>query len=335
MRLYRRQGSDYWYADLREYGDGRRSTGLVDEKAAERYVIRYLARRGFRRRGVPVKLSDLIARYEAYSQTNHTPGGSRRNLDAIKALLALLGDREAESVTADDIERFKTLRAATVSATTINRDLNAIRSLFSRAVEWRLLDLSPMRHVKPLRDGGVKLPRFYTLDQIDALLAASTPEERRIWLIFLNTGMRRGDLINLKWEDVDLADGVLRIQKPKEGRARTIPISPELAEIIAQMPRSGPRLLPQIEPGSLTRMFKRRARAAGIPGNLHWLRHSFATHLLRPKDDGGQGVDIRVVMELLGHSDLRTTTLYTHALKPHLKKAVSGLRFGKKQGDTS
>ncbi len=139
----------------------------------------------------------------------------------------------------------------------------------------------------------------------------------------------------LAWEDIDLHNKLIHIQSkveegfhPKSRRARSIPISPELEQLLLDLPQKGRYIFdngmgrPQYSKDYYTKQFARILESAGVRNaNLHTLRHTFASHLVM------NGVDLRTVQELLGHSTITMTEQYSHLSPDHRTRAVSKLNF--------
>jgi len=182
---------------------------------------------------------------------------------------------------------------------------------------------------------GRSLPKSLTEEEVEALLAAPNTEEplghrdRAMLELLYATGLRVSELINLKQNQVNLNQGVLRIVG-KGDRERLIPLGDESQRWLRDF-MEGPRveillerqtdyMFPTRRGDRMTRqafwhIIKRYAQKAGVKKKLspHTLRHAFATHLLN------NGADLRVVQLLLGHSDLSTTQIYTHVARERLK----------------
>jgi len=318
MKLYKRPDSPFFWADLRRYGLGRRSTNIRDKRTAERYLIQFLAKNN-----IPVKkqgnLLELTQRYLVWSESTKATKVHIGNSYTITLFLAYLSpDMSLFSVSQEHIEGFIMMRAKAVSKASVNREYAVIRHMFNLAVAWEYLNESPCRKIKPFRVSR-KLPKYYTEEEIGRLLKGAHGIWRSIWLILLNTGMRRGELLALKWSD--LHNGALHIRSPKEGRDKVIPISEDLQKVLDNLPRKGEMVCPYGS-STLTHTFKKMAIKAGIPGNLHLLRHTTASHLLL------NGVPLQVVQRILGHSSIAITDLYVHALDKDMKEAVDKLSFG-------
>ncbi len=186
---------------------------------------------------------------------------------------------------------------------------------------------------------GRSLPRSLTEDEVEALLGAPDTRDplghrdRTMLEVLYATGLRVTELINLRQNEINLNQGVLRVSGKGE-RERLIPLGDEAQNWLREF-LAGPRveillerqtdyLFPTRRGDRMTRqafwhIIKRYTKKAEISGKLspHTLRHAFATHLLN------NGADLRVVQMLLGHSDLSTTQIYTHVARARMKELHS------------
>jgi integrase/recombinase XerD len=169
------------------------------------------------------------------------------------------------------------------------------------------------------------LPVVLTNDEIDRLLrSADTKKDSLILELFYATGMRVSEIINLKLEDIDFDDGWIRIFG-KGSKERFVPIGKNILKMIKQYKKdkeltpvsfifSGKKGKNMTREG-IWKIIKKYAVKADINKNVtpHTLRHTFATHLLE------NGADLRTIQELLGHSNIDTTQIYTHVNRKNLK----------------
>ncbi len=178
-----------------------------------------------------------------------------------------------------------------------------------------------------------KLPQFLTPDEMEKILAEPKPKDaagirdRALLELFYATGMRVSEVTGLKTKDVNLESAFLKCHG-KGSKERIVPLGEVaidclktyLSKVRTKLP-PGEFLFAGTKGKPLTRqrlwqLIRKYARQAGIQKKItpHTFRHSFATHLLE------RGADLRIVQELLGHSDISTTQIYTHVSRDHLKQ---------------
>ena len=216
-----------------------------------------------------------------------------------------------------------------LSKATIARKLAAVRSCFRFLARRGSLDGNPARQVRSPRLGR-KLPSFLPKDEATALLdAAPEPSaggarDRALLELLYASGLRVAECCGLDLDDLDEGRRTVRVLG-KGDKERVVPVGDTALEALAAYlamrgRRRGPIFL-NARGGRLTarsahRIVRRRARRAGLTQRVtpHTLRHSFATHML------GEGADLRLIQELLGHSRLSTTQRYTHVSPEHLMR---------------
>lgn len=245
----------------------------------------------------------------------------------------------------------------------INRDMQRLQSVLSRAVAWGVLDRHPFASgVKALKHDKAGRVRFLSPTEESALRKALDDRERRLvaartrgnsWretrgyellperegemldhlkplvLVALNTGLRRGELFSLKWDDVNLSAKVLTVvaASAKSGHTRRIPLNSEALSVLQVWRDRHPDASGLVFPGAegerlnnINRSWRAVAKAAKLVGfRFHDCRHSFASKLVQ------QGVDLNTVRTLLGHSEISTTLIYSHLAPAGLASAVERL----------
>jgi integrase len=239
-------------------------------------------------------------------------------------LVPFFKDADVREIGVEQVETFKARMAKTHAPKTVNNLMGVLGTMFSSALTWGYAEENPVRRVRPL-----KLPpqeiSFWEPPHSEAFLL-KVRELRPSWYAFflcaLRTGLRAGELFALRWQDVDLVKGVIRVTwnythgrlgSPKSGRGRTVQMSPELrAALVAHRHLQGELVFPwndgsYLNTNRVKHPFRTCTRAAGIPEiRLHDLRHTFASQLVM------QGAPLRVVQELLGHADISMTMRYSH-----------------------
>lgn len=242
-------------------------------------------------------------------------------------LLAHLGDLPIDEIkTANVDDLAAALKARKLSPKTINNVLSVLRHMLTTAQDWELIETLP-------RVRRLKVPpqrfRFLDFEVAARLVAAAEPDWRAMIVVALNTGLRLGELLALRWCDVDLQAGrivvrrsvtVGQITTPKNGREREVPLNETARETLQAHRHLRGDLVFSDERGKIMGKAQckwplhRAQRKAGI-AELGWhdLRHTFASHLAM------RGVALKAVQELLGHSSIHMTMRYAH-LSPAVRR---------------
>jgi integrase len=250
----------------------------------------------------------------------------------IKDLIKSFGNRPLRKFTTKNVWDYhnKILSSGRTPATA-NRHLATLKHMFTMAVEWELVEeevLKRIRRVKFEKEDNERI-RFLAKDELHALLKAcakSPPYLRPIIITAVNTGLRKSNILSLKWEDnIDLKHGFILLPKTKNGSKLETPINQTLRETLKNLPRrlDSPYVFTDSEGKKIKdikRSFKSALRRAGIKDfRFHDLRHTFASHLVMA------GVDIVTVRKLMGHKSIKMTLRYAHLAPSHNLKAVEKL----------
>jgi|GEM_PF-153251 excisionase family DNA binding protein len=213
------------------------------------------------------------------------------------------------------------------SKSSANRYLALLKKMFNLAIEEGYLEANPAAKIKLFSEKDCLKERILTEDEEVRLKDASYPVLRSVICVALNTGMRHGEILNLRWNQVDLERSAVTVERTKSGRPRTIPLNPPLLEELLSLRRQNghsPYLFPNADSGkplrSMRTSFRAACRRAGISGlRFHDLRHTFGSRLVE------KGVDIETVRSLLGHSSIAITQRYVHSTDERRKSAVDRL----------
>jgi len=249
----------------------------------------------------------------------------RNFLDFVKSknLIYLL------SVTHEDIDSFVSMRAINRSPKTVNEDLRLVKNLFDRAIAYKYLRHNPAQNVKRLKYIP-KPPKYFTADELKKIYNASSQRHNLIWRFLFKTGLRRGELFNLEWSDIDFDVKLIKIQpkdfwKPKNSQPRNLPMTNEVNDILRERKQlnESDRWVFSTPGGAqytaLRRTFIETLAKINVNGTLHTFRHTFASHLVM------QGVSLAVVQKLLGHSTITMTMKYAHLAPDHLAEEIKVL----------
>jgi len=327
--IYKR-GNVYWirYAGL----DGRivyESSGSDKFREAEALLVKRRQSIKEGKQPEPLKkignhtFNELVAEYIKWAERQRS---FRSKQGFLKQLSEAFGNIPLRRFNTMLLEQYQTERLNRGNKpATINRHIATIKHMFTKAVDWNMVEeetLKRIKRVKLLPENNRRL-RYLSREECQALIDACKGVTKAIVTTALNTGMRKGEILGLKWDQVDIKHGFLLIDRTKNGERREIPINQTLRETLQAIPR---RLdIPYVffDPATgkpyqdIKRSFGTALRRAGIKDfHFHDLRHTFASHLVMA------GVDITTVKELLGHKTLTMTLRYAHLAPSHKVKAV-------------
>jgi integrase len=249
-------------------------------------------------------------------------------------LLDYSGDVLLEKVTPKMAEEFLAARLKNVAPATANKNLRTLKGIFGAAARRGYVRANPFQHVSPARELEKEV-RVLSEAEIESLVSACPDLRWRCFVcLALTTGLRRGELVNLEWDDVDLDEGMIRVRckagyRTKSGKNRGVPLISEVAPALrALREESGEGYVFGVGRGrrwrnTLSRPFAEIVRRAGIePCTIHDLRKTFISHL------ANAGENQAVVQKLAGHASMATTLKhYTRILPETLRKAPAKLPY--------
>ncbi|MGD8785318.1 MAG: tyrosine recombinase XerC [Thioalkalispiraceae bacterium] len=259
----------------------------------------------------------------------HTLNNYGRDLQRFAQHLAELHVTKVADINESHVSSYVAQRhRRQIHAKSIQRELSAIRSFFNFLIEEQCLKINPAKDVRAPKIGR-KLPRTLDVDQVQHLLTITetTPlalRDKAILELFYSSGLRLSELVNLNLEQLDLKQGLVTVTG-KGNKTRVLPIGKQAINALrAWLKVRNPEK--QVDAVFLSQQGKRLsargvqqrmrywAQKQALPTQLHphMLRHSFASHMLESSGD------LRAVQELLGHTDINTTQIYTHLDFQHL-----------------
>jgi integrase len=285
-------------------------------------------------------VEEFKERFFTFSRTNNKPSTVYAKEWMFRAHLGpYFGAMRLDAIGPAEIEAYKAKKLAEgLDRKSINNHLTALRKMLNLAVEYGELDRAAKVRGFNLKPEFVADDEYLDFAEADRFLRAAAPEWRAFLTTAIKTGLRVGELLALKWQDVDLVAGHLVVRRtlwrdqegsPKGGRNRKVPLSPEaLATLLAHRHLRGPYVFCDETGARLTHSIVKdvvpaTCRRAGLGKRIttHGLRHSFASHLVM------RGASLKAVQELLGHESIEMTLRYSH-LTPDVKREAVRLLDG-------
>ena len=338
-----KRGGIYHYAFMIDGKRYRGSTKTSDKKLAENIAntikTDILRKKHNLPSAINYRFKDL---WELYISSRLTGKGTQEvRVNASKHFLPFFKDKQITAITRDLIENYQLKRKLEVislaknqnkreqeiSFRLVNIEISTLHNFFNYCIKKGYIDKNPAAKIKKLNE----LSRLKTLsdDDIQKLISGATNKLTRDLITFLiYTGCRKGEALNLKWDDVDLKNDIIAIKGTKTKFDRYIPISKPLKELLGAIEkiddclyvfnRSGARL------SDFKKSFHTACRNAGLKDlHIHDLRHVFASKMVM------NGTSLYITRELLGHRTTQMTKRYSHLVPDTLKKAVDEV-WGKK-----
>ena len=257
--------------------------------------------------------------------------------------LGPLGKKLLAEITAEDVRRLQVAMRAKLkprapkaakeipparlwSDATVNRHLSYLRHVLKLALKAKHMATNLFEDVKFFPEATTT--RFLSEEELIRLQGVMDPKDWNIVLLAVETGMRREELFQLRWQHVDVEVGLLTLPMPKGGKSRYVPLSDQAKRILRSFDSlfSSAWVFPGIKDVTqpmdsrsfIRRAFERGCRQAGIVGvSWHTLRHTAASRRVM------SGVDLVSVKQILGHKDLVTTLRYSHLSPAHLHAAIN------------
>lgn len=263
-------------------------------------------------------------RFLRYQRARLTPKAYDRERSIVETHLTPFFNCPLAGIRRQDVQRYITQRSGNASAYSIQKELNVMKHLLRLAVEWELIPFNPAQGVKSPRVPAGRV-RYLQPTELHVVVSACPEWLRPIVALGVLTGMRRGELLALRWLDVDLAHGRVMLPHTKNGDSRVVYLCDGARDVLRSLPREHvtslvDHLFASITPDQVTTAFRRACRNVEIADfRFHDLRHTAASWLRM------SGADIHTVAQLLGHKDLRMAARYQHLSPAFLAEAVGKL----------
>ena len=286
-------------------------------------------------------LQKLFTEFLEYSETNNRAPATITRYTAIldnfkEYLVKLPHITKLSQVDVKLIDNYKTFRKSKgqdASDVTVNIEITVLKSVWNRAIQWGYATINPFRNVETIKVKD-KFERFLTKEECEKLLAKSDDWFRPIIFTFLNTGMRKQELMTLEWDDVDFDRSKIKIRvkvnwTPKTSE-REIPMRDGVREVLLKLKKKAIGNLvfhdgngQMFAPNRLRIELNKVTKEAGFPDvtKLHTLRHTFASHCAM------SGVSMQTLQKFMGHTDIATTMIYSHLSQDHLSDEINKLDY--------
>jgi len=279
---------------------------------------------------LPITVEEFSKQFLERSKLK-APKSWNRYAISFKSLTRYLGDIQMEEFMRQDLYKYVERRAREVSPGTVNRDIACIKSMFSYALEFGIIQAHPLVRFPMLPVDEISRP-LLMVSEFHQLVESMDRLPIAVMVVLMGeTAMRRGEALQLEWDRINLRDNVIGLQHTKNGKVRHVPLSDYAFDWVQKLvryvgcpfvfvnPRTGQRWK------SPEKAFQRGRKTAGLTWvGFHDLRRFRAAQWIR------LGLDVETVRKLLGHRDIQTTQLYIKGLEPYLEdvRAVQAKEWG-------
>ena len=247
-------------------------------------------------------------------------------VQAFTSIKRIMGNVRLNEFSRAHAHHFVNVRSREVSPATVNRGLAVLKNMFSFALDKELVESHPLHRFR-LAPEEKRALRILTFEEYRSLVNAVAAQDLVVGVftaVLGEAGLRKSEALRLRWADVDFKERKLTVAQSKSGKPRYVPLSDFAIQWLNKLVRviACPYLFVRVETGKPWKdprgPFKEGSKAAKLAWvhGFHDLRHFRATQWLK------NGVDVRTVQELLGHSDIHTTMRYVHYLQEHAVESV-------------
>jgi integrase len=292
-------------------------------RAAELVRVEHAKALGFSPPGQDT-MAEVSARFLSHQKARLTARAFVREEGIVSGHLAPFLAGPIASIRRVDIQRYITKRSPEVSAHSVQKELSILKHMLRLAVEWEIVPFNVSQGVKAPRVPAGRV-RYLQPGELRAVLGASPEWLRPLVALAACTGMRRSELLGLRWLDVDLENGRVMLAQTKNGEGRIVYLNETAKAAIRSLSLRSDVCSTDLLFGGFTgeqvsMAFARVCKRLGISDfRFHDLRHTAASWLRM------QGADIHTVAQLLGHKDLRMAARYQHLSPAFLADAVARL----------
>jgi len=330
--LFKRNNGIYYYGYLE---DGRKRWKSIKCRRKDEALKVLTDVKSLLHQKPPVQtVTQFIGEFLPYGRVNLQPKTVDGYEAALRQLASLSGDIPLAAVTRRHIDAFKGKRLEKVKPATLNIELRSLRAAFNVALRWGLIEKNPFAKVQLARIP--QLPPTYLSQEDFVRLLALIQEKwlKELMLFAVSTGLRRGEMVNLRWEDVDLVRRIIHIQshegfRTKNGKYRIIPLNDAVYNLLVEKAKQTKKEYVFTRRGYkmgesyITHRFKYYVRKAELSENIRWhsLRHTHASWLVQ------KGASLYEVQKLLGHSSSKVTEIYSHLQPEQLHDTVNKIKI--------
>ena len=337
-KVFRRKDSPYWWLAYKRgskrvrESSGAKTKSLAQEILKHKEAEALISPFTFSHKNVDTVKHEFLE----WVKSNRRVHTLRSYTSVLKAFSEFCKNRGVESISDINLkflDDYKLERVKVSKTWTVNNHIIVLKAFFNKLYEWSYLETNPVKQLKRVEVTDSKPIRFISEDEYRKFMEVCKKDFHEFFPMFyvlVHTGLRKGELLNLEWKDIDLKHGFIYIRsndtfmpkgidrKTGKAKERIVPMHKGLERVFNELPRVDEKVFKTYDKHRLRRVLIKIAKKAGIKDltRLHELRHSYASFLVK------KGVDIYKVKELLGHSEIKDTIKYAHLPAFYMKDDV-------------
>jgi integrase len=355
--IYRHKNSPFWYMSFMVPNEGRRQistekTNIDDALLVRAQILVDIKNNCFNPDGSEKKyqftFDEIVEKYAEFASSRQK-SFDRTTAYIINLLKVEFSNTLLNDLNTERIEQFQTkllnkhkkdnkTNSKERKVATVNRYLTVLRAMLNKASDYEMISDDTLKKIAKVKqlNGASKRKRFLSIEEMDELIEACGTHLKPIVITALNSGMRKGEILNLTWdENVDLKHNFIFLKgdETKNREDREIPLTPALKKCLISLPRrlntnyvffdeTGKRY------GDVKKGFKAALTRAKIHNfRFHDLRHTFASHLIM------SGTPLLTLSKYLGHRDIKSTEIYANLGPDHYQESIQNLPWSGKAND--
>lgn len=337
MTVRKRKDTGKWVSDF--YYNGERIVKTLrfartkkEAEQAEAVIMNQVFQQAYGFEAKPDKLFEdfVVETFLPYSETNKK--SFYYDVLICRVLVSAFQNKTLRQITPPMIETLKqelfntpTKHGTKRSPATVNRHLSALSKIFSLAEDADLVENNPCKRVRKFQLNNQRMRVLSAVEEVRLFSALGKNElVKQIVQTALHTGLRRGEIFDLKWFDVDFGRGLIQVRVSKSNRKRLVPMNETVRSLLNSLEKKSEFVFPSPKTNNrlnqIKTSFRKAVDKAGLKDfRFHDLRHTAASRM------AAAGADPFTLMKILGHSDIRMTARYTHATDAALRRAVTNL----------
>ena len=265
--------------------------------------------------------SEFVKEYKQYAEKNKKKSTYDADKYTCEVLSGHFGAKQLSQVSVKDVQLYKDQLSITKAHGTVNRMMALLKGMFTKAIEWGYARENPVKKVKLFKLNNARI-RYLNPTEHKNLLMHCDKSIKPFVTLAIHTGMRKSELYDLTWNDVDLEKNTIHVKESKNGEGRFIPIDATAKTVLEDLSKVRHINSQDIfyDLVNFRRLWEAALMKASITNfHFHDCRHTFASYAVM------SGMDLRTLQDIMGHKTMTMTLRYSHLSQPHKMTAMQNM----------